>query len=37
MIVDKGITHLRVIGDSYLIVSQVLLNFSPNNERLKRY
>jgi ribonuclease HI len=35
--IDRGITHLRVIGDSDLIVSQVLLNFSTKNERLKRY
>jgi ribonuclease HI len=35
--IGKGITHLRVIGDSDLIVSQVLLNFAAKNERLKRY
>jgi hypothetical protein len=35
--INKGVTHLRVIGDSYLIVSQVLLNFVTKNERLKRY
>jgi hypothetical protein len=35
--IDKGITLFRVIGDSYLILSQVLLNFSTKNERLKRY
>jgi ribonuclease HI len=35
--IDRGIRHLRVIGDSDLIVSQVLLNFSTKNERLKRY
>ena len=28
---------MRVIGDSDLIVSQVLLNFATKNERLKRY
>jgi hypothetical protein len=28
---------LRVIGDLDLIVSQVLLNFSTKNERLKKY
>ena len=37
MAIDRGIMHLRVIGDSYLILSQVLLNFSTKNERLKRY
>jgi ribonuclease HI len=35
--IDKGVTHLRVIGDSDLIVSQVLLDFATKNERLKRY
>jgi hypothetical protein len=35
--IDKGIMHLRVIEDLDLIVSQVLLNFATNNERLKRY
>ena len=35
--IKKGVIHLRVIGDSYLIVSQVFLNFYANNERLKRY
>jgi ribonuclease HI len=35
--IDRGITHLRVIGDSYLILSQVLLTFATKNERLKRY
>jgi ribonuclease HI len=34
---DRKINYLRVIGDSDLVVSQVLLNFSKNNERLKRY
>jgi ribonuclease HI len=37
LVIDKGITHLRVIGDSDLIVSQALLNFLAKNERLKRY
>jgi ribonuclease HI len=35
--IDKGVTHLKVIGDSDLIVSQVLLDFTAKNERLKRY
>jgi ribonuclease HI len=35
--IDKGVTHLKVIGDSDLIVSQVLLDFAAKNERLKRY
>jgi ribonuclease HI len=35
--IDKGVTHLRVIRDSDLIVSQVLLDFAAKNERLKRY
>jgi len=34
--IDKGVTHLRVIGDSDLIVSQVLLDFATKNEKLKR-
>jgi ribonuclease HI len=29
--IDKSITHLRVIGDSDLIVSQVLLDFASKN------
>jgi hypothetical protein len=35
--IDKGVTHLKVIGDSDLIVSQVFLDFATKNERLKRY
>jgi hypothetical protein len=35
--IDRGITHLRFIGDSNLIVSKVLLNFASKNERLKKY
>jgi len=35
--IDKGVKHLKVIGDSYLIVSQVLLDFVAKNERLKMY
>jgi ribonuclease HI len=35
--IDRKIKYLRVIGDSDLVVSQVLLNFSTKNERLKRY
>jgi len=35
--IDKGVTHLRLIGDSNLIVSQVLLNFATKNEKMKRY
>jgi ribonuclease HI len=34
--IDRGVTHLRVIGDSDLIVSQVLLNFATKNERQKK-
>jgi ribonuclease HI len=35
--IEKGVTHLRVVGDSDLIVSQVLLDFPTKNERLKWY
>jgi ribonuclease HI len=35
--IDKGVTHMKVIGDSNLIVSQVLLEFTAKNDRLKRY
>jgi ribonuclease HI len=35
--IAKGVTHLKVIGDSDLIVSQVLLDFAAKNDRLKRY
>jgi hypothetical protein len=35
--IDKGVTHLIVIGDSDLIVSQVLIEFVAKNEILKRY
>jgi ribonuclease HI len=35
--IDKGVTHLRVIGDLDLIVSQVLLDFVAKNEKLKKY
>jgi ribonuclease HI len=35
--IDKGVTHLKFVGDSDLIVSQVLLDFVAKNERLKRY
>jgi ribonuclease HI len=34
---DRNIRHLKVIGDSDLIVSQVNLKFSTKNERLRRY
>jgi ribonuclease HI len=37
LVVDKGVTHLKVICDSDLIASQVLLDFATKNERLKRY
>jgi ribonuclease HI len=35
--IDKGVTYLRVKGDSDLIVSQVLLKFATKNEKLKKY
>jgi hypothetical protein len=36
LVIDKGVTHLRVI-DSDLITSQVLLDFATENDKLKRY
>jgi ribonuclease HI len=35
--IDKGVTYLRVKGDSNLIVSQVLMKFATKNEKLKKY
>jgi ribonuclease HI len=35
--IDKGVTHLRVKGDSDLIVSQVMMRFATKNEKLKKY
>jgi hypothetical protein len=35
--IKKGVTYLRVKGDSDLVVSQVLLKFSTKNGKLKKY
>jgi ribonuclease HI len=35
--IDKGVMYLRAKGDSDLVVSQVLLKFATNNEKLKKY
>jgi ribonuclease HI len=35
--INKGVTHIRVIGDSDLTVSQVLLDFVAKNGKLKKY
>jgi ribonuclease HI len=35
--IDRKIKHIRVIGDSDLVVSQINLKFSTKNERIKKY
>jgi hypothetical protein len=35
--IDKGVTHLKVKGDSDLIVSEVMMRFATKNENLKKY
>jgi hypothetical protein len=35
--IDKDVAHLKVKGDSDLIVSQVMMKFATKNEKLKKY
>jgi ribonuclease HI len=35
--INRRIRHITVIGDSNLVVSQIILKFSTKNERLRKY